>query len=345
MVGEPVAYATGSPELKATGPSYVGLLPPRSPRDQGKSSRGRTATTSGEGSWMRTPFIFGKLAAVRILRSAAGLGASLCLISIMPAPATANEEPATIRYDPYTRTTSIDGQSHRHNTLFDLDKWEYWLSAAIINGIPRNPILMFSTDTPGWYFFDRAADIDGNPLPVIQGNRQLQIGGVQEVIGIELTPQYLADHRTTGFNLKIMGRRGERIVVVPPDVVATFETSYLAEVERAGGFRNDLLATNSAVAPSPSQISQAASNGADAAAARGGFGISFVVVPQGAVLMAVSPGSRAERGQLKTGQLVTAINGATIAGMTQADILTMLRGSAEVTTFTIAGIGDVAVAP
>lgn len=31
-VGEPAAYATGSPELKATGPSHVGLLTPRSPR-------------------------------------------------------------------------------------------------------------------------------------------------------------------------------------------------------------------------------------------------------------------------------------------------------------------------
>lgn len=40
MVGEPVAYATGSPELKATGPSNSGFPTPRSPRVRESSFAG-----------------------------------------------------------------------------------------------------------------------------------------------------------------------------------------------------------------------------------------------------------------------------------------------------------------
>lgn len=125
----------------------------------------------------------------------------------MPMQVLAKEKPAKVSYDPYTKTTLISGQAHSHNALLDLDKWDYWLSASITDGIAKNPVLMFSTSTPEWYFFDRAADVDGNELPVIKGGHDVQLGGVAENFGIEMTPKYLADHRTTGFNLKVMGIR------------------------------------------------------------------------------------------------------------------------------------------
>lgn len=56
MVGEPVAYATGSPELKATGPSHVGLLTPRSPRDREGSQAGAHRTGFGGDSMNRLLF-------------------------------------------------------------------------------------------------------------------------------------------------------------------------------------------------------------------------------------------------------------------------------------------------
>lgn len=257
----------------------------------------------------------------------------------------AKEKTAKVSYDPYTRTTLINGQTHTHNALLDLDKWSYWLSASITDGIAKNPVLLFWTTTPEWYFFDRAADVDGNELEVIKGNRDVQLGSVSESFGVALTPKYLADHRTTGLNLKIMGSRGARVVVVPPEVITTFEATYLSEVEKVGGFRNDLVAAQSAASPTAEDFAQSNMVGAQTMAARGGFGISFGMLPQGMILAAVAPGSRAERGKLKVGQLVTAINGKSVAGMQQADVLAILKGSNGLTTFTVAGLGDLQVAP
>ncbi|MDQ4418945.1 PDZ domain-containing protein [Sphingobium sp. DEHP117] len=263
----------------------------------------------------------------------------------LPAPVIAKEKPPSVSYDPYTRTTTISGQGHMHNAFFDLDKWSYWLSAAIVDGVPRNPVLMVSTDTPEWYFFDQAADSDGNRLPVIKGNQDIRIGGVHELFGIELTPAYLKQHRTTGFNFKMMGNKGARILIVPPEVIAAFEPVWLAEVEKAGGFREDLAATQRAIAPTPHQNAQAASAGARNAASQGGLGIAFASLPQGILITAVAPGSRAERGHLKPGQFVTAINGTGLAGMSQSEVQTLLKASTGITVFSVAGIGDLTVAP
>lgn len=263
----------------------------------------------------------------------------------LPISAQAKEKPATVSYDPYTKTTTIEGRSHWHNALFDLDKWTYWLSAAIVDGIPRNPVLMFDTSTPGWYFFDRAADLAGNELPVIRGGHGIQVRSVQETFGIQLTPKYLADHRDTGFNFKIMGDGGSRVIVVPAEVVAVFEETYLAEVAKAGGFRDDLVAAQAIVAPTSQQMRQVAVAGAAEMAARGGFGISFAMVPQGLMLIAVAPGSRSERGKLKPGQLVTAINGRSTMGMTQLEATALLKGAVGATIFSVAGMGDLSITP
>lgn len=273
------------------------------------------------------------------------VGSVFLSFSCLPTHALAKEKPAKVSYDPYTKTTSINGQAHSHNALLDLDKWDYWLSASITDGIAKNPVLMFSTFTPEWYFFDRAADVDGNELPVIRGGRDVQLGGVSETIGIVMTPKYLTDHRTTGFNLKIMGSRGARVVVVSPEVITTFEAAYLSEVEKVGGFRNDLVAAQTATAPTAQQVAQANMAGAETMAARGGFGISYAVIPQGIILMAVAPNSRADKGKLKPGQLVTALNGRNIAGLSQSEVQGLLTASAGVTTFTVAGLGDLTVAP
>jgi C-terminal processing protease CtpA/Prc len=99
-------------------------------------------------------------------------------------------------------------------------------------------------------------------------------------------------------------------------------------------------ATPNGLTPSPN-----ATAGAATMAAKGGFGIYFSAIPQGLVLIAVAPGSRADHGKLKVGQLVTAINGRSIGGMSQSEILAVLKSSTGVTTFTVAGVGDLHVTP
>jgi PDZ domain len=275
------------------------------------------------------------------------LTALALLVSIAGSPTSvlAKEKPPSVKYDPYTKTTTINGRLHSHNALLDLDKWMYWLSAAIVQGIPKNPVLMFYTTTPDWYFFDRAADVQGNELSVIRGGNSVQLGGVQESFGIQMTPKYLADHRTTGFDFKIMGSGGSRVVQVPAEVVAVFEETYLKEVAKAGGFREDLAATQALVAPTPKQIDQVAAAGASEMAAKGGFGISFAMIPQGLILIAVAPDSRAEKAKLRPGQLVTAINGRSTISMTQVDATSLLKSVEGATIFSVAGLGDLIIAP
>jgi PDZ domain len=273
---------------------------------------------------------------------------SISLVAALSLPNTsfAKEKTATVSYDPYQKTKVISGQVHSHNALFDLDKWDYWLNASIVNGIAKNPMLLFSSYTPEWYFFERAADIDGIEFQVIKGNRDLEyIGGVHEVIGVELSPKYLADHRATGMNIKIIGSRGAKVLVIPAEVVSTFEVTYKNEVEKVGGFREDLVAAQSAIAPTLGQNVQAASSAADYAAAHGGYGISFVSIPQGIYLTAVAPNSRADRGHLKPGQLITGINNKSIAGMAQAEVIALLKDATGQITLSVAGIGDIVVAP
>jgi len=263
----------------------------------------------------------------------------------LPTQVLAKERPPKVSYDPYTKTIAINGQVHSHNALLDLDKWDYWLSASITDGVAKNPVLIFSTSTPKWYFFDRAADVDGNELPVIKGNRDVQLGSVSETFGIALTPKYLADHRATGFDFKIMGSQGARIVVIPPEVITAFEATYLEEVEKVGGFRNDKFAENAAIAPTTAQVVQSLSSVAEISAANGGFGVSFSVIPQGIILLAVAPGSRADHGNLKAGQIVTAVNGKSLVGMPHMDVVNFIRAITGPTTFSVAGLGDLVIAP
>jgi membrane-associated protease RseP (regulator of RpoE activity) len=91
------------------------------------------------------------------------------------------------------------------------------------------------------------------------------------------------------------------------------------------------------------QIYAQADDGAAAAAARGGVGISFLPTPFGMLLMAVAPNSPAARAGLKQGETVEAVNGISMKGMSQAAVLEILSRLEPQSTFTVVGAGDVKV--
>src|SRR3569623_1930752 len=76
------------------------------------------------------------------------------------------------------------------------------------------------------------------------------------------------------------------------------------------------MTANPVTAPVTKEAFQATANkGAADAAARGGIGITYQATPYGAFIVAVAPGSPAERAELKPGEVIESINGIAIKGL------------------------------
>lgn len=169
----------------------------------------------------------------RFLASAAALALTIA------SPCYAKDKAPSMSFDPYRKTGMLTGQSHWHNALLDLDKWQWYFQMAIVNGEARNPVLVFSADVEDWHFFNKAADIDGQELHVIQGDRSLLgLGsGVSETVAVEVTPDYIRRHRSTGMNIKIMGSRGDKVVIIPADAVEAFANGAIIEFTKLAAIR------------------------------------------------------------------------------------------------------------
>src|SRR5438309_898740 len=177
--------------------------------------------------------------------------AVLLIALVVGSPAFAKEKPPRIGYDPYTKTETIVGDDHSHMSILDEGFSGYQFSAAAVNGAMHNPVLLYFIDASDWYFINSAADIDGNPLPVIQGGRDVDVSAsIHENFGVEMTPEYLRSHRSTGMNIKLMGSRGEKIIKVSPEAVSTFDDIYERELAKFGGVSRTDAKAESAV-PSP----------------------------------------------------------------------------------------------
>lgn len=267
------------------------------------------------------------------------------VFAAMSGSAAAAEKPPKITYDPYTKTELINGDGHLHNALFDLDKPTYWFAATIADGVPGNPILMYDMDSPDWFFFENAADIEGNQFRVVQGNRDVSLGSVEETVGVVMSPSYLQSHRTTGMNIKLIGSRGEKVVQISPETVAVFDDAYEREIAKFGG--TAAIASPAAQQVTPSSVLEGL-QGATAATAKtavehGGLGIAFLSTPAGLVLMAVAPGSIAATSGLKVGQVIESANGVDLRGMPQAATLAVIKAMPKQIAFKVTGVGVINV--
>lgn len=80
-----------------------------------------------------------------------------------------------------------------------------------------------------------------------------------------------------------------------------------------------------------------------AAASKGVVGIAFMPSPVGAVILAVAPGSIAEKAGLKPGQTIEAVNGISLKGLSQADAMVILRALPSTYVMTMAGSPPVTI--
>ena len=239
----------------------------------------------------------------------------------------------------------------------------YHFEAAAVDGSMHNPVLMYSIDASDWYFVDRAADIDGNQLRVIQGGRDVDAdASIHESFGVEMTPEYLRSHRSTGMNIKLIGSRGEKIIKVSPGAVSTFDDVYELElaksggVSRAGSKAQATVTVPSAVDPKLMQaFGQQAMSSIDPQTVQtlqaklaaqyklGDVGILAPVSPGGLFIMAVVPSSPASVAGLKPGQFIEGVNGISLMGLPQNAATAILKGLPKNFSFKVTGVGDVEI--
>jgi predicted metalloprotease with PDZ domain len=96
-------------------------------------------------------------------------------------------------------------------------------------------------------------------------------------------------------------------------------------------------------AVSPEAYLATAAQGASDAAARGGLGITFQATVHGALIAAVAPGSPAERGGLKAGEVIETVNGIAIRGFDQATMVKIFAGAGAEVILDVVGIGRLKV--
>jgi hypothetical protein len=290
--------------------------------------------------------------------------AAIFLIALLVAsPAIAKEKPPTISYDPYTKTETIIGDDHSHMSILDEGFSGYQFSAAAVNGVMHHPILLYFIDGSDWYFIDRAADIDGNQLPVIQGGRDVDVNAsIHENFGVEMTPEYLRSHRSTGMNIKLMGSRGEKVIKVSPEAVSTFDDVYERELAKFGGVSRAAPKAQAAVPVPPTVDSkslkafgQQAMSSIDPQMVRtlqaklvaeykaGDIGILAPVSPAGLFILAVAPSSPAAVAGLKPGEFIESANGISFMGLPQDAATAILKGLPKTFTFKVTGVGDVEI--
>lgn len=92
----------------------------------------------------------------------------------------------------------------------------------------------------------------------------------------------------------------------------------------------------------PQKLMDAADASAAAAARKGGLGISFLPSPVGAVILAVAPGSLAEKSGLKPGETIESVDAMSVKDMATADMIKAISAP-TVATLGIAGVGTVRV--
>jgi putative serine protease PepD len=90
-------------------------------------------------------------------------------------------------------------------------------------------------------------------------------------------------------------------------------------------------------------IEAVAGQSAASAAAKGGIGISFVPSPFGAAIMAVAPGSPADKAGLKAGESIESVNGIAIKGFTLPEMTKLLRSASGDVIFGVIGVGVVRI--
>ena len=146
-------------------------------------------------------------------------------------------------FDPYTKQMSVISKTAQMDGAFP-NIGSYNLQYRYKSGAEPVVQLYFEYWSQlGWYFFSSASDIDAIALPVAELDKTVGSGSVTETIIMTISEQYLANHRTSGLNIRVNGKRGAVILNVPGPYVDGF-LKKLNEVKAANGLTTQPTASN-----------------------------------------------------------------------------------------------------
>ena len=75
----------------------------------------------------------------------------------------------------------------------------------------------------GWRFFDRACDANGNRFRFNEIDHEVTSSAwTKETFAVDLSREYLDIAKSSGLDIKVIGKRGEKIFVLPAFYIEGF---------------------------------------------------------------------------------------------------------------------------
>ncbi len=123
-----------------------------------------------------------------------------------------------LKEDPYEKTTWISSPYQ-----FVFDNPSYLIRVLVKDNDVAFYQLYIDEIFSEWAFIDSAHDIQGRSFDVVEIKREVtQSASVREIVGVELSRNYLDEAAVSGINMKLKGRYGSAIAQVPAFYVKGF---------------------------------------------------------------------------------------------------------------------------
>ena len=133
-----------------------------------------------------------------------------------------------MQVDPYTHAKYV------HSPKFNLE-WPKgygfcFLSANADKDGKLYSLVLFAKHL-NWVFLDSASDRNGNTFQVVKMDSQADSGWCEESVTVMLTKFDLEEAALVGLDIKVIGKRGDVVVVLPASYVSGFLAKANEEIQ------------------------------------------------------------------------------------------------------------------
>jgi hypothetical protein len=132
----------------------------------------------------------------------------------------------SVSRDEFKKTTTLNGEKVSVGN-FGLNC--FWLSESKADSGRREWYLFFKTyrtANEGWAFWEEATDENGQSLDVIKvGGDVEDAGATDELIAVEMNPEYLRKYSKSGIKIRIDGKRASQVLMIPGNYIQGFLVS------------------------------------------------------------------------------------------------------------------------
>jgi hypothetical protein len=78
---------------------------------------------------------------------------------------------------------------------------------------------------------DTAIDRNGSTFQVVEADRQVERGWCEESVMVMLAKAYLEKAASAGLDIKVIGKRGSVVVILPADYISEFMEKASRQIE------------------------------------------------------------------------------------------------------------------